>query len=197
MRVEERTPTEDTLATRLAPVDPAAATPRTARLLRERENKWGRSWNVARTIANAPAVLEMMNTVWDCLGRTSLSPADRELIAMEMAVFNGCHYCIPAHRYTARRELQLDSATIALLDYVSRGETLPDGTRLATMQRLVRRLVATRGGLPDDEFESFRAEGVTSQQMIEAIAEIAHCTVTNFTNRLARTPVDPFLEQYR
>lgn len=183
--------------TRVAPVDPAQADPETARLLRARERRWGRSWNVTRTIANAPAVLAMMDTVWDCLGRTSLSVADRELIAMEMAVANGCHYCVPAHRYTARQEAKLDPETLALLDRVSLGEMLPDDGRLATMQRLVRRLLATRGKLTEEEYDGFRSAGVTPQQMIETIAEIAHCTVTNFTNRLAGTPLDPFLEEYR
>jgi len=182
---------------RIPPVLPSEADPAAARILRVRERKWGRAWNVTSTIANAPAVLAMMNHAWDSLGRSSLSVADRELIAMEMAVMNGCHYCVPAHRYIAHEEAQFDPETIKQLERVARGESLPDGTRLSTMQRLVRRLVATHGGLADDEFREFMAAGVAPQQMIETIAEIAHCTVTNFTNRLARTPLDPFLEKYR
>lgn len=178
---------------RIPPIDPLTAEPATAALLRARERKWGKSWNVSRTIANAPAVLKMMDQVWDCLARSSLSNADRELIAMEMAVTNGCHYCVPAHRYVARRELKLDSETLSLLERVAQGEELPSGTRLAVMQSLVRRILSTRGALTDAEFADFCANGVTPQQMIETIAEIAHCTVTNFTNRLARTPIDTFL----
>ena len=181
----------------MPPVDPAAADADTARLLREREYRWGRSWNVTRTIANAPAALAMMDAVWNCLEQTSLSSADRELIAMEMAVANGCHYCVPAHRFASRHEAKLARQEQELIERVSRGETLPKGTRIAMMQHLVRRLLATRGGLADAEFESFRAAAITPQQMIETIAEIAHCTVTNFTNRLAGTQLDPFLEEYR
>lgn len=181
----------------LDPVDPSRLDAESARLLAIRERKFGRVWNVTRTIANAPSTLRMMDGVWDALARSSLSPADRELIAMEMAVMNGCHYCVPAHRYTALHEARLGASDIHLLKQVSRGETLPEGTRLAVMQRLVRRLVDTKGGLSDAEFSAFRSQGVTAQQMIETIAEIAHCTVTNFTNRLARTPLDPFLEEYR
>ncbi|MFQ5467807.1 MAG: carboxymuconolactone decarboxylase family protein [Kiloniellaceae bacterium] len=182
---------------RIPLVDPHDADPATAALLRGRARKWGKSWNVARAIAIAPAVFEMMDRVWDCLARTSLSIADRELIAMEMAVTNGCHYCVPAHRYGARREARLDPDTVALLERVARGEALTAGTRLAVMQRLVRRLLVTHGGLTDGEFATFRSEGVTPRQMIETIAEIAHCTVTNYTNRLVRTPLDPFLEPYQ
>lgn len=182
---------------RIPPVTSARADPATARILQARERKWGHAWNVTGAIANAPAVLAMMDHVWDCLGRSSFTAEDRELIAMEMAVSNGCHYCVPAHRFVAHEEAQFDGDTIAQLERVAHGETLPEGTRPATIQRLVRRLVATRGNLTDSEFREFMSQGITPQQMIEAIAEIAHCTVTNFVNRLAGTPLDPFLEKYR
>ncbi|NJO34888.1 MAG: carboxymuconolactone decarboxylase family protein [Rhodospirillales bacterium] len=181
----------------LDPVDPSRLDTDSARVLASRERRSGRIWNVTRTLANAPSALQMMDGVWDALARSSLSSGDRELIAMEMAVMNGCHYCVPAHRYTALHEARLGAADIHQLTQVSRGETLPEGMRLAVMQRLVRRLVDTKGGLSDAEFSAFRSQGVTAQQMIETIAEIAHCTVTNFTNRLARTPLDSFLEEYR
>jgi AhpD family alkylhydroperoxidase len=182
---------------RIPPLGTEDVDPATASMLRSREKKWGKSWNITHTLASAPAVLAMMNSLWDCLEQSTLSVADRELIAMEMAVSNGCHYCVPAHRYVAQREAKLEPAQLQMLEAVSRGEELRSGTRLATMQRLVRLMIARRGGLTDDEFSEFRSQGVTPQQMIETIAEIAHCTVTNYTNRLARTPLDDFLEPYR
>lgn len=181
---------------RILPIEPTEASGETANLLDERKRKWGFSWNVVATIGNAPAVLAMMDRVWDSLERTSLAHADRELIAMELAVLNGCHYCVPAHRFVAHELAGFDSDTIATLERVARGEALPEGSRPAALQRLVRRLVETRGGLDDTEYAWFVAAGFPPQQMIEIVAEIAHCTVTNFTNRLARTSLDPFLEPY-
>ena len=189
--------THNTTLARISPLGPEDVDPATASLLRSRERKWGKSWNIARTLANAPAVLAMMDSVWDCLDQSTLSAADRELIDMEMAVSNGCHYCVPAHRYVAQREAKLDATERHILETVSRGEELPEGTRLAAMQRLVRLMIARRGGLTDDEFSEFQSLGFTPQQMIETIAEIAHCTMTNYANRLAKTPLDSFLEPYR
>ena len=54
-----------------------------------------------------------------------------------------------------------------------------------------------KGALDDAEFRAFQADGVTPLRMIEAMAEIAHRTVTNYMNRLAGTPLDDFLEPYR
>ena len=182
---------------RIAPVDPANSDPQTASVLKRREAKWGKIFNVGRAIANAPAVIQMMDSVWDTLRKTSLSASDRELIAMDLAVSNGCHYCVPAHRYIVHEEYEFDQQTIDAMERVSKGEILQGNNLRATMQRLGRRLAETKGGLSDDEYEEFLAEGVTSQQMIETIAEIAHCTVTNYTNRLARTPHDDFTAKYR
>jgi len=182
---------------RIQPLSASDADDETAKLLVRRERRWGKSFNVSKVIANAPAVLKIMDSFWDTLNQTSLSLTDRELIAMELAVLNGCHYCVPAHRYFVHEESKFDVHVIDQLERVSKGETLPAGGRLATMQKLVRRLEATRGGLKDEEFQFFQEQGITAQQMIETIAEIAHCTVTNFTNRLAQTPLDEFSKQYK
>ena len=53
---------------------------------------------------------------------------------------------------------------------------------------------ASLGRKDREAFEDFKARGVTAQQMTETIADIAHCTLTNDTNRLADTDFDDFLE---
>jgi AhpD family alkylhydroperoxidase len=112
---------------------------------------------------------------------------------MEMARANGCHYCVPAHRY-ASRQAGVDAG---MIERVAQGEALEGNGRKAVIQRLVRRLVATKGKLPDKDYAAFLDDGVTPPEMIAVVAEIAHCTLTNFFNRLADTDLDPFLEDYR
>ncbi len=84
-----------------------------------------------------------------------------------------------------------------MIERVARGETLEGSARPAVIQRLARRLVATKGKLTDQEFRAFQDQGVTVPQMIAAVAEIAHCTLTNYFNGLADTDLDPFLERFR
>lgn len=194
MEAPGRTPS---ISRGLDPLDPSLGGSRAAARLLAREQRSGQAWNVTRTIANAPAVLEMIDGTWNALARSSLSVADRELVAMELAVGNGCHYCVPAHRYIAGHEPAIHDSERSQLMKVSRGETLPTDTRLGLMQELVRRLAASKGDLSDSEFAAFVSNGITPQQMVETIAEIAQSTITNFTNRLARTPLDSFLEPYR
>ena len=177
---------------RIAPLEISQVDRKTAAILKSLQQRWGRMWNIARVMANAPAVLEMMSHLWDCLDGVSLSPADREVIDLEMAVQNGCHYCVPAHRYVAQQR-GLESVVI---DQLSSGQTL-SGSRAAVIQRLTRRLLETKGKLSDAEFHQFQHDGLTPQQMIEVVAEIAHCTMTNFMNRLADTDLDDFLMNLR
>ncbi len=112
---------------------------------------------------------------------------------MEMAYSNGCHYCVPAHRQVAR-DLRVNHE---MIERIARGEALDGDARPAVIQRLARRLVATKDRLTDEEFHSFQDRGVTVPQMIAAAAEIAHCTLTNYFNRLASADLDPFLERFR
>ncbi len=83
-----------------------------------------------------------------------------------------------------------------MIERAARGETLEGDARPAVIQRLARRLVATRGKLTDEEFRSFQDQGITVPQMIAAVTEIAPCALRNYFNRLANTDPDPFRERF-
>ncbi|MDH3688698.1 MAG: carboxymuconolactone decarboxylase family protein [Gammaproteobacteria bacterium] len=178
---------------RIPPIKLNDSDQRTKEILKTIERQWGSSWNVTSTMANNPAIVEGFFALWSAIERSGLSTTDREVICMEMAVSNGCHYCVPAHRYTSA-EQAIDQA---MIDQLAKGESLRGSSRPAVIQRLVQRLVATKGKLEDQEFEEFKQQGISESEMIAAIAEIAHCTITNYLNRLAGTELDPFLEKYR
>ena len=174
---------------RIDPATPDSIDPRAAELIRDVEGDWANVWNVTRMIATAPAALEIFYAIHKAMPRASLGRKDREVIELTMAVLNGCHYCVPAHILGARGG-GLDEADIKAI-VEGRAVTEP---RLRVIQDLTHQLVETKGKLSDTAFEGFKARGVTAQQMIETIADIAHCTLTNYTNRLADTEFDDFLE---
>ena len=178
---------------RIGPADEGDLDPHAKEILDGLHGEWGRPWNISRGLANNPAILDVFIALQAGLEKGGLSPEDREVICMEMAYSNGCHYCVPAHRQVARN-LKVDHE---MIERVARGETLEGSARPAVIQRLARRLVATKGKLTDEEFHAFLDRGVTVPQMIAAVAEIAHCTLTNYFNRLADTDLDPFLEKFR
>ena len=177
---------------RIEAVTESEADEKTRALLERIRTHWGRSWNVAGGLANNPAVLEGFMALSRAQSESGLSEAERELVAIEMARVNGCHYCVPAHRFLAA-EMGLDREA---MDRAARGEDLPGDGPEAVLLRLVRRLAATGGKLSDAEFRAFQDQGVTPAKMIAVIGEMAVSTITNTFNRLAETDLDDFLAPY-
>lgn len=161
--------------------------PRTREALRRFRRSWGRDWNLLRVIAHAPALLETFYALWHGLQKTSLDDKDREVIDLSLAVRNGCHYCVPAHIRGAREAGISDDDIRAIIN----GRP-PGWERGRVIWELTRSLVETKGKLSDDAFAAFKTQGVSEREMIEVIGEIAHCTFTNYTNRLAGTEIDDF-----
>ncbi|MBE1285730.1 MAG: hypothetical protein GJ676_20630 [Rhodobacteraceae bacterium] len=119
-------------------------------------------------MAHNPTVLEGFLAFWIALDKCGLSAEDREVICMDMAVQNGCHYCVPAHLNMS----QTRGVDMEIITSIAKGELLEGDTRPAKLQRLTRRLVAEGG------------------QLVAILAEIAHCHFTNSFNRLAQTEPD-------
>jgi len=178
---------------RIPPVTEDTQDPQKLAALKTVSDAWGSSWNVTSTIAINPKIIEGFLALWEAIEASGLSKTDREVICMEMARSNGCHYCIPAHRHVA----QQSGIDTDMIERIASGQLLEGDGREATIQRLANRLQETRGKLSDEEFAEFQDRGISVPEMIAVIAEIAHCTITNFTNRLAQTELDPFLEPYR
>ncbi len=147
---------------------------------------WGGHLNITDTMAHNPAILEAFLNFWSAIDVSGLSFEDREVICMDMAVQNGCHYCVPAHLHMVQ-ERGVDADMIAR---ITQGELMQDDTRAARLQRLTRRLVETGGKLEDAEVMQARNDGFDNTQLVAIVAEIAHCHFTNSLNRLADTQPD-------
>ncbi len=178
---------------RIPPVSDDTSDPDMQKALALVRGVWGSNWNATSTIANNPKILEGFIALWNSVNASGLSKTDREVICMEMARINGCHYCIPAHRWASR----LRGVDTDMVEKIASGIQLAGNGREATMQRFTGRIHETRGKLSDTELSEFLDLGISVPDMIAVIAEIAHCTITNFTNGLAQTELDSELEKYK
>lgn len=150
---------------------------------------WGADINVARALANSPALLKAFVAFRGGMRRSILSDSDREVIALELSRQNGCHYCIPAHTARARQLGIPDDEIGAIIS----GASATDPRR-RLLQTAARRLLETHGLLSDDELSGFGEAGLTHQELMDVIGEIAVNTVLNFGNRLAQTDLDERLQ---
>ncbi|MEL7012825.1 MAG: carboxymuconolactone decarboxylase family protein [Pseudomonadota bacterium] len=147
---------------------------------------WGQTIHITDTMAHNPMVLKGFVSFYNALDQGGLSAEDREVICMDMAVRNGCHYCVPAHLTEAKAR----GVDMELITQIARGALLTGDSRAALLQRLTRRLMETGGKLSDAELSQARANGFDNAQLIAILAEIAHCHFTNSFNRLANTEPD-------
>jgi len=191
LNIERRLEKEPKMS-RIAPVDPTTPDAEARDALARMRALWGNDWMIARIMANSPSLLNAFAAFWEGLQNSSLEPEDREIIALEMAATNDCHYCKPAHLMLARHQGIPDAEIKSVLS----GGT-PSDSRARLIQNATRRLLETRGRLTDQEFRDFQNQGLTERQLIEVVGEIAHCTLTNYLNRLAQTDLDPFFPNIR
>src|SRR5579872_3842890 len=68
--------------------------------------------NLFRLVANSPAALEGYIGMFGALNKGSLPAPTRERIALAIAEFNGCGYCLSAHTYLGKHVAKLDDAEI-------------------------------------------------------------------------------------
>jgi uncharacterized peroxidase-related enzyme len=169
---------------RIPTIDPATATGKTAELLGAVKAKLGLVPNLMRTFAQSPTVLEAYLGFSGALGRTSLSAATREQIALATAESNGCEYCLAAHSLMGKG-VGLSPADI---DSARRGHAADP--KVGALLQFAREVIAVRGKVPDSALAAVRAAGATEAEIVETVAVTVLNVLTNYTNNVARTQVD-------
>jgi AhpD family alkylhydroperoxidase len=168
---------------RIPPVDRSRLDAETLALLKAKIG--GSRWNVFEGIANHAPSLRGMFSLREAMDE-GLRPFEHEVIAIEVARFNGCGYCLPAHRFVCS-EIGIDADEIESL---CRGELLETQPSLMAIQLFVRATLEKKGKLDDAEFNEFLVQGITEPKMIVILSEIALYTLLNYFNRLAGTEIE-------
>ncbi len=160
---------------------PEAARP----ILSEAEKRYGFVPNLLGILAEAPAALEGYVTLAGIFEKTSLSAAERQVVLLAASTENGCDYCMAAHSMLAAQAGVPQEAVAA----IRAGREVSDA-RLEALRKFTARAVAERGRITESDIEAFLAAGFTRQQVLEVILGIAVKTLSNYTNHIAKTPID-------
>ncbi|MFD0468830.1 carboxymuconolactone decarboxylase family protein [Nonomuraea thailandensis] len=102
------------------------------------------------------------------------------------SVENACEYCVAAHSTLALRA-RVPAEVVGAL---RAGEPLSDPA-LEAARRLTQVMVARRGWVDDAEVEAFLAAGYTRRHVLDLVLGVGMKTLSNYTNHLAHTPLDP------
>ena len=132
--------------------------------------------------AGAPLLLQTALSGLEAFDHSSLSPLEREVLAMTMGRRNGCKFCVDLHR----RLLGAQQAPASLIEQLESGAPLGDA-RLEALRQFVVALLETHGDVPPTAWTRFREAGYTHQHALEIVAGVGVYTMTTLANRLTET----------
>lgn len=164
---------------------PAAAAAALAALAATRKN-FGMIPNLERVMASAPPLLDAYSKTWDLFDTITLSAVERQVVYLVANFENDCAYCVPWHTLLAKNAGMSPEAIEALRE----GSRIPD-EKLEALRVFTRCLIANRGKAVAADLESFFAAGYTPVQVLEVILGLAVKLMSNYTNSIAATPLDP------
>lgn len=169
----------------IAPVTDTTAPEASRATLAAVQKAWGFAPNLIRTFANSPAVVEGAWSLLTAFGKTRLSPAEQQLIALAVSVENECSYCAAAHTLMGKSAgLSQDT-----LDATRSARPLADA-RHEALRRFAVAVVQQRGAVSPTEIDAFLAAGYDREAVLEVVLGVATKTLMNYTDRLVHVPLD-------
>ncbi|MEE8525322.1 MAG: carboxymuconolactone decarboxylase family protein [Thermoanaerobaculia bacterium] len=142
--------------------------------------------NLIAVMAESPALAEAYFAISKLFGETSLSPVERQIVLLTVSHDNACGYCMAAHTTIA----QMSRVPQPVIDALRAGEELPD-LKLEALRQFTLAVVHQRGRVDDSDIDRFLAAGYGEANILDVILGIGMKTLSNYTNHIADTPLDP------
>ena len=155
-------------------------------ILEQAQAAYGMVPNLFGVLAESPAALEGYTTLSRIFAGSSLSPTEQHVVLQTHNVANGCDYCAAAHSTIAR-----GSGVNADLDDALRESRPLSDERLEALRQFTEALIRERGWVGDDAVDRFLAAGYTRGNVFDVILGISLKRLSNYSNHIARTPLDP------
>lgn len=165
-----------------------AATGKARALLEAAKQKLGFVPNMYAAMANEPALFEAYGRAYDAFrAECGFTPVEQEVIFLVISRENDCDYCMAAHSFVADK---MSKVPTEVSDAIRDGRAIDD-PKLAALAAFTSLMVASRGRPDDAEVAAFLAAGYSEGDILGIILAISVKTLSNYTNHLFHTPVDP------
>jgi AhpD family alkylhydroperoxidase len=153
------------------------AKPDSAPLLEMVEQKYGFIPNLMSVFADSPSTLQAYLTLSELVGKSAFTPEEQQAILISASIENECEYCVAAHSMVATKMTGMSSEN---LNAIRNGKTI-ENKKMNELVKFTRLIVSKRGFV----------DGVSVSNFIEVILGVTMKTLSNYTNHLAETPLDP------
>jgi uncharacterized peroxidase-related enzyme len=170
------------------------AEPRAKAALEATEKSLGFIPGMYANMANAPGVLETYLGGYKLFrAESGFTPAEQEVVFLTISRENGCGYCMAAHSMIAEK---MSKVPAPVLDALRRGADLPD-SKLQALAKFTRVMFESRGRPSRAEVQAFVGAGYSERQVLEIILALAVKTLSNYSNHVFHTEIDPAFAGYR
>ena len=148
--------------------------------------------NIMGTMAEAPSTLKAYVQLIELMGATSLTPQEQRLLTLAVSKENECGYCLAAEGMLAHKvaKVPLDE-----VQATQERRSLSD-EKLNIFVNFVREVASNRGHPSEGATSAFLEAGYTQANTLEVVLGVAMKTLTNYTNHIAKTPIDDAFADY-
>jgi len=150
---------------------------------------WGLVPNLHRVLAESPAALEAYATLWGIAEKTRFTPQERNIVYIAIIYENECTYCMAGHTNLSRMAKVEPEAITAVRD----GRPIAD-PQLEALRQFAAKATRNRGVVSEADVSAFKAAGFDNHAMLDVLVLAATKLISNYTNHLAQTPLDPFMK---
>jgi len=145
----------------------------------------GKHLNIFKGMANSAPVLDAYLSLAGAAGKTSLSPAQREVVQLAVSQANNCEYCVAAHTKIGQDSGLTEDQCIG-----ARRGSIPDDPALDAVAKFALAIYEKHGFVSDDDIASFKAAGFSDAQVAEMVVVYSLATFTNYFNHINETECD-------
>lgn len=158
-------------------------------LLQSAQQLYGFIPNLFAGMAESPALLEGYLALSTIFNKTALSETERQVIMMTANRVNGCHYCMAAHSVIS----QMQGVAPDVISALRTGGAIAD-QKLEALRVFTARMLDSRGWPSDAELAALTSAGYTRQTVLEVVLGLGMKLMSNYTNHIIQTPLDPAFE---
>lgn len=150
--------------------------------------KSGRLPNMYANMINSPGLLETYLHGYELFRKESgFTPVEQEVIFLTISYENGCEYCMAAHSVIADH---MSKVPKEVTDAIREGRQIGD-EKLSALSTFTSTMFISRGRPTAEDVQPFLKAGYSERQILEIILALAVKTLSNYSNHLFHTEVDP------
>jgi alkylhydroperoxidase family enzyme len=166
--------------------------PEASKALLERSQKaYGMIPGLHGVLAGSPGLLNAYQTLHELFVASSFNEDELTVVWQTINVEHECHYCVPAHTAIAGMMKVDNDITEAL-----RNSTPLANPKLEALRNMTLSMVRNRGNVSPEDLTTFYTAGYGEQQVLDIILGLSQKVISNYTNHIAKTPVDAPFQQF-